>query len=95
MKKMILVDADTVFSGGHNRGPMPYDELRNYKRWKKFLKKEQEEAKKSSPKGGWWNSKTVGERTVILTIFGPPLGICYIALLLMLVKAVAVAVGVH
>src|SRR5437762_4498795 len=95
-KKMILVDADTIFSGGYNRGPMPYDEVRAYKKIKKMLKKEQEEAKKAKPPNdSWWGKKSVGERTVILTIFGPPMGIAYVGLMLMLVKAMAVAVGVH
>ncbi len=97
MKKMILVDADTIFSGGHNRGPMPFDEVKAYKKIKKMLKKEEEEAKKNKPPNAntWWSKKSVAERTVILTIFGPPMGICYVGLMLLLVKAMAVSIGVH
>lgn len=97
MKKMMLVDVDTLGGTfGDRRGPMPFDEVKAYKKIKKMLKKEEEEAKKNKkedPKG-WWSKKSIAERTVILSIMGPPAGIGYVFCLLMLVKGLAVTIGV-
>ena len=98
MKKMILVDADTIFSGGHRQGPMPFDEVKAYKKIKKMLKKEEEEAKKNKPppNGGLFPGWSVAKKTAFFTIFGPPLGISYVFGLVLLVRGLATfIVGGH
>lgn len=95
MKKVMLVDPDDFFTGGRSRtNNYSFDEQKIYKKWKKFLKKEEEEAKKEDPKG-WWAKKTIGERTCIIAILGPPAGIAYVFGLLQLAKLLAASAGIH
>src|SRR5882724_8694352 len=99
MKKIMLVDPDDFFTGNNRprRDMIPIDDLKVYKKWKKFLKKEEEEAKKNKkddPKT-WWARKSIAERTCIIAIFGPPLGIAYVFGLLQIAKLMAASVGIH
>ena len=99
-KRMILVDADTIFSGGQrNCGPMPFDEVRAYKKIKKMLKKEEEEKKKTAPPkgGGLFPNWSVAQKTAFFTIFGPPLGIAYVFSLVILVRGLSsfIVGGIH
>ncbi len=96
MKKIIMVDPNDFFTGRSKRDMIPMDDLKVYKKWKKFLKKEEEEKNKAK-KGpeGWWARKSVAERTCIIAIFGPPAGIAYVFGLLQIAKLLAISAGVH
>ncbi len=96
MKKIIMVDPSDLFTGRSRRDIVPMDDLKVYKKWKKFLKKEAEEDKRNK-KGpeGWWARKSVAERTCIIAIFGPPAGIAYVFGMLQLAKLLAISAGIH
>lgn len=97
-KKLIMVDADDLFSGGrYNRGPMPFDEVKAYKKIKKMLKKEEEEKKKTAPKkDGLFPNWSIAKKTCFFAILGPPLGIGYIFGLVILTRGLATfIVGFH
>lgn len=99
MKKLMLVDPEDFFAGNSRprRDMVPIDDLKVYKKWKKFLKKEAEEAekKKKDAPSKWWDKKSVGELTVIIAFLVPPIGILYMYGLLQLAKVLAATVGVH
>ncbi len=95
MKKIIMVDPNDFFNGRSRRDMIPMDDLKIYKKWKKFLKKEEEEKSKGKTPSGWWAKKSVAERTCIIAIFGPPAGIAYVFGMLQLAKLLAISVGVH
>lgn len=94
-KKMILVDVDTLntFGGGRGQaGPMPFNEVKAYKKLKKLLKEEEEEKKKNSPKkpeGKFLKDWSVGEKFAFFAIAGPPLGISYVFGLIIAVRMLA------
>jgi len=95
MKKIMLVDPDDFFTG-RRRDTVPMDDLKIYKKWKKFLKKEAEEAnKKKDPVQSWWGKRSVAERTIIIFFVFPPVGIIYVFGLLQIAKVMARSVGIQ
>lgn len=99
MKRMMLVDPEEVFNlGGRNRGPMPFDEVKAYKKIKKMLAKEEEEKKKNKPKEeGFMKNWSIAKRTAFFALAGPPLGIGYIFGLVILTRqlAIFISAGIH
>jgi hypothetical protein len=99
MKKVMLIDPDDYFTGRtKNTVQAPFDELKAYKKFKKFMAKEEAEAKAKKPKDdpkGWWAKKSVAERTVIIAFLGPPVGIGYVFCLMQMIKMLASTMGVH
>ena len=98
MKKVMLIDPDDYFTGRTNRNtPVPFDELKAYKKFKKFMAKEEAEKNKNKkdPPTGWWAKKSIAERTCIIAFLGPPAGIAYVFVLMQMVKIMAASMGVH
>lgn len=98
-KKMMLVDIDN-YPGfmGSRPGPMPFDEVKAYKKIKKMLRKEEEDKKKNAPKkeNGLFKDWSVAKRTAFFAVFGPPLGIMYIGCIVLMVRGLAMfVVGTH
>ena len=96
MKKVMLVDPDDFFNGRRRDPIQQMDDLKIYKKWKKFLKKEAEEAaKKNGGPKTWWANRSVAERTVIIFFVFPPIGVIYIFGLLQIAKVMARSVGIQ
>lgn len=97
MKKVMLIDPDDYFTGRSRNSPVPFDELKAYKKFKKFMAKEEAEKNKNKkdPPAGWWAKKSVAERTCIIAFLGPPVGIAYVFVLMQMVKIMAASMGIH